>query len=380
MRIVTLTIFLLLLWTTVQGQQTIYDETRVLYRKELLGGLTLHGDGWGVNFFHGKHRTAKDRRMIGVEIVSMKHPKEIKSFNPIYEDSRGYFYGKQNALLIFRPTYGRKHQIADKIRRSGVEVNYVWSIGPSIGLLKPVYLQIGKVLPNSSYYESITIERYDHEKHDVHNIYGRATWFRGINEIVPHFGAFGRFGFGQDVAHVAGVGAAATHLARHARGVDQPRRAARPAGRAADRELGLAARDDRPGHARGHVDRARRAVLERRGATAHAGVVGVGGGDVGRAADQHQAGLAIVAAAFVALAVGQLHQPETHVRPSGALRGDVDRDAVGARRPRAKMQPGHQASPAVAASFLSVRRPSSAWDFGAATAGSCSASITIQPE
>lgn len=195
MRFVTLTVLFLLLWTTVQGQQTIYDETRVLYRKELLGGLTLHGDGWGINFFHGKHRTARDRRMIGVEIVSMKHPKEIKSFNPYYEDSRGYFYGKQNALLIVRPTYGRKHQIADKIRQSGVEVNYVWSIGPSIGLLKPVYLQIGQSSANSTLYESITVERYEPGEHDVHNIYGRATWFRGINEIVPHFGAFGRFGF-----------------------------------------------------------------------------------------------------------------------------------------------------------------------------------------
>lgn len=70
------------------AQQTIYDETRVLYRKELYGGVIVHGDGWGFNFYHGKHRTAKDRRLLGVEIVGMKHPKEIKSFNPFYEDSR----------------------------------------------------------------------------------------------------------------------------------------------------------------------------------------------------------------------------------------------------------------------------------------------------
>ncbi len=193
MRTLSLTVLFLLAWASADAQQTIYDETRVPYKRELLGGIILHGDGWGLNFFHGKHRTARDRRMTGVEIVGMKHPKEIKSFNPYYEDSRGYFYGKQNSVIIVRPTYGRKHQITDKIRRSGVEVNYVWSIGPSLALVKPVYLQVGK--PDQFPYEAITVERYDARVHDVHNIYGRATWFRGLNEISLYPGGFARFGF-----------------------------------------------------------------------------------------------------------------------------------------------------------------------------------------
>ncbi len=169
-----------------------------------MGGLTIHGDGWGVNFFHGKHRTARDRRMIGIEIVSMKHPKEIKSFNPYYEDSRGYFFGKQNSFLIVRPTYGRKHQITDKIRRSGVEVNYVWGIGPSLGLAKPVYLQIDH--SDILFSGNTTVERYDPRIHDVHNIYGRANWFRGFGEMQFHPGAFGRFGFNfEHSGQVAGI-------------------------------------------------------------------------------------------------------------------------------------------------------------------------------
>lgn len=178
---------------TARAQQTIYDETRVLYRKELYGGGMIHGDGWGLNFFHGKHRTAKDRRLLGLEITGMKHPKEIKSFNPFYEDSRGYFYGKQNTMLILRPTYGRKRQIADKIRRSGVEVNYVWGIGPSLAFVKPVYLQIGK--PDNFPYDIIVTERYDPTVHDIQNIYGRASWFNGFGEMRIYPGGFGRFGF-----------------------------------------------------------------------------------------------------------------------------------------------------------------------------------------
>lgn len=184
---------LLLSVVPLWAQQTIYDETRVLYRKELLGGVVIHGDGWGFNFYHGKHKTAKDRRMLGIEIVSMKHPKEIKSFNPFYEDSRGYFYGKQNTMLILRPSFGGKHQIADKIRRSGVEVNYVWSLGPSLALVKPVYLQIGK--PDNFPYDAIVTERYDPAVHDIQNIFGRASWFNGFGEMRLYPGGFGRFGF-----------------------------------------------------------------------------------------------------------------------------------------------------------------------------------------
>jgi hypothetical protein len=187
----TLILFLLLLnGTAVMAQQTIYEETRVPYKRELYGGILLHGDGWGLQFYHAKYNTARDRRLLGIEVVGMKHPKEVKSFNPYYEDARGYFYGKSNALLILRPTYGRKLQITDKIRRSGAEVNFIWGVGPSIGLLKPVYLQIGK--PDRIPYENIAVERYDPAIHDVQNIYGRATWFNGVGEIKPYLGGFGR--------------------------------------------------------------------------------------------------------------------------------------------------------------------------------------------
>lgn len=187
----TLILFLLLLnGTAVLAQQTIYEETRVPYKRELYGGILLHGDGWGLQFYHAKYNTARDRRLLGIEVVGMKHPKEVKSFNPYYEDARGYFYGKSNALLILRPTYGRKLQLTDKIRRSGAEVNFIWGVGPSIGLLKPVYLQIGK--PDRIPYENIAVERYDPAIHDVQNIYGRATWFNGVGEIKPYLGGFGR--------------------------------------------------------------------------------------------------------------------------------------------------------------------------------------------
>jgi hypothetical protein len=193
MRSLPAIVLIFLAWGSLHAQQTIYDETRVLYRKEMAGGVTVHGDGWGLNFVHSKHITARERRVLGVEVVGMKHPKEIKSFNPYYEDSRGYFYGKQNSMLVVRPTFGRKIQLTDKIRQRGVEVNLIWGVGPSLALLKPIYLQIGK--PDNFPYQAIATEKYDPNTHGVQNIYGRASWFTGVGEMSILPGAFGRFGF-----------------------------------------------------------------------------------------------------------------------------------------------------------------------------------------
>ncbi len=176
--------------------QGVYDdEGRTLYSKEVYGGPIAHGDGWGGQFWYAKYKTAAHRQLFGFEIVGMKHPKEIKSYNPYYEDSRGYFFGKSNSLLIVRPGFGYKHRITEKIRKSGVELNYVWAIGPSLALLKPVYLQIGYRVDSRDGppYDSIIEERYDPERHFANNIYGRASWFRGLGELGIEPGVFGRF-------------------------------------------------------------------------------------------------------------------------------------------------------------------------------------------
>lgn len=191
----SLTVLIFVFGVVCASAQSVYDdEARTLYSKEIYGGPIAHGDGWGGQIWFGRYRTAADRHLFGFEIVGMKHPKEIKSYNPYYEDSRGYFYGKLNSLIILRPGYGGKHQIAEKIRKSGVELNWLWQVGPSIALLKPVYLQIGRRLDDQTGppYDNIVEERYDPSKHFANNIFGRASWFRGVNEMKVRAGGFAR--------------------------------------------------------------------------------------------------------------------------------------------------------------------------------------------
>jgi len=215
--------FLLIIACVREGvaQQTIYDEARVPFRREMYGGGVLHDNGWGIHFHHAKYRTATNRRLLSVEVVGMRHPKEVKSFNPYFEDSRGYYYGKLNTFTILRPTYGRKIQLTDKIRRSGVEINWLWGIGPSIGLLKPVYLEIVEFDATST--GSFSIERYDPDSHDVQNIYGRAGWFNGLAEMRPYLGGFGRTALNFEYAgRITGIKAIETGIALDAYPVEVP--------------------------------------------------------------------------------------------------------------------------------------------------------------
>lgn len=188
--IVLLAAFLIPLFSTAQVGGSSGD-SKVIYKKELIGGLMFHSDGWGGTFRHSYHKTGSVRRVLSVDVLNMKHPKEFKSYNPYYEDSRGYIYGKLNSFIIVRPGYGQRKILFDKMRTRGVEFGYSWSVGPSLGFTKPIYLEIGyPAIP----YEYIAIERYDASEHYIDNIFGKAPATKGLDELRFHPGIFGKFG------------------------------------------------------------------------------------------------------------------------------------------------------------------------------------------
>lgn len=191
-RILTIISFLLLSITS-QAQETLYEETMVVYKHQYHGGLNLHTAGWGLNFALLKNKTAFKARVLQLEIVGINSHKQVKVYNQFYQDARGYHYGKQYSFYAVRPSWGMRRVITDKYRKSGVELAYIWSVGPSIGVAKPVYLEI---LENGLFSTSnqISVERYDPEEHFHEDIYGRASPLTGWGEVRFHPGIHGRFG------------------------------------------------------------------------------------------------------------------------------------------------------------------------------------------
>lgn len=191
---------LLIIFVSVFGsfgifaQETLYDETMVVYKHQWYGGINVHTSGWGLNLNLLKNRTAFKARVLKLEIIGLNSHKQVKSYNPFYEDARGYHYGKQYSFYAVRPSWGFKKVITDKLRKNGVEVGYVWNIGPSIGLAKPVYLEILRDGPTSTS-RTIVVERYDVDKHFHEDIYGRASSLLGWGELNVFPGLHGNFGF-----------------------------------------------------------------------------------------------------------------------------------------------------------------------------------------
>ena len=163
------------------------DGPKTVFTHRFEAGLSLHTRGMGGILQRGKYRGVGKVNTWILEMFSMKHAKEVRSFNPVYEQARSYVYGKVNALYMLRLGWGKRTVATPKLRNGGVSVGWHYSIGGVVGLTKPVYLEIG--YPNIPYTYLLT-ERYNPDEHGTDDIYGRAGALNGILELTPHPGAF----------------------------------------------------------------------------------------------------------------------------------------------------------------------------------------------
>lgn len=168
-----------------EGYDSIAD--RVLLKKEMTGGITIHTLGMGANFRRGVNKTYFNSRIFEVEVVSMKHPKQVRLINPYYYNAKSFVYGKLNHVYMLRAGYGFKKLLNRKPYWGGIELRALYMGGVSIAFAKPVYLVFWD--------ETITykkVEKYnpDNPYHNEEYIYGRAPFTEGLNEIKVYPGVY----------------------------------------------------------------------------------------------------------------------------------------------------------------------------------------------
>lgn len=163
----------------------------ILYRKELTGGVVLHNLGMGGIIRKGQNRDFFNSRILEIELVSMKHPKQIRVVNPYYFNAKSYVYGKLNHVYMLRAGYGNKKLLNRKPYWGGIELRLTYLGGASIAFAKPVYLYFW----NDSY-TVIKEEKYnpDNFYHSSEYIFGRAPYFSGISETRIYPGIYGKAG------------------------------------------------------------------------------------------------------------------------------------------------------------------------------------------
>ena len=158
------------------------------YENELIYGINLNSNGGliGGAFIRSAYTISeKWLQFGGLEIVGVKHPKEFRDYGITGES---FIRGKQNSLFVIRPHYGRELILFRKAAESGVQVNAVGAIGPSLGLLAPYYIRYDYT-PTTSIPMDVRTEQYDPSKHvSTDYIIGSAGVFTGLGESKLNFG------------------------------------------------------------------------------------------------------------------------------------------------------------------------------------------------
>jgi hypothetical protein len=160
------------------------EDVNVLYRNESTFGIYVHSAGGiGMGYRRGQNLSARRKRLLEVEIQNFKHPKEVKSVNSYFENSKGFNYGKLNSFFLLRPGVGYQNIIYQKNDKKNVEIRYSYFLGATLAFAKPVYLEIIRD-PSEG---SVSTERFDPEIHSIDVIYGKAPFFKGIEktQIIP---------------------------------------------------------------------------------------------------------------------------------------------------------------------------------------------------
>ncbi len=147
------------------GQENDYD-----YTSEYIWGINKNSSSGligGFIFRFSRSIKPNHYRTIGFELINIRHPGESR----VVSRTGNYFIvGKTNHLFAIRGQYGRDIILFKKAAQQGVQITATGSIGPSIGLEAPYYIE----------YNQFVRQPYDPAIHRIENITGSGFIFQGL--------------------------------------------------------------------------------------------------------------------------------------------------------------------------------------------------------
>lgn len=189
----------------VQAQEYESDTTSlgILLTKEKAFHINIHTLGYGLGYRIGRNISYYKNRMYEIDLIEMKAPNQVKTYNPRIPRSKSYIYGKLNYLYLLRVGYGKQHLVNRKPYWGGVEVRFFYYGGLTAAFERPVnlyiayYTSIGDIV-----YYDLKLERYDPKRHFTYvstaencDIAGGGPILSGFDKIKIRPGAYTRLGF-----------------------------------------------------------------------------------------------------------------------------------------------------------------------------------------
>lgn len=205
-RILLTLITSIFLIATATAQGTYQPKTNngykgVVYNKEFTVDVRLHTNGLAVAANIAKIKSYNKTKYYHFEIGELKHEKEYRysrdfTSNNFNRSSSSYVFGKQNSLFVLRGGLGTKKYFSEKAKRKGLAIGMSYEYGPSLGFLKPYYLDI---YPNDSNSNNTRKIKFSAEEAanflDADRIAGYSGFAKGIKEVSLIPGIHGKFGF-----------------------------------------------------------------------------------------------------------------------------------------------------------------------------------------
>lgn len=168
------------------------DMPEIFYRNEKSLGFQLNTNGWGLGYRYGSRINYFEKRNLEIDFSIIKHSKEIKS-SSAYFSSSSFVFGKLNTVYDLRIGYGKQNEMYTKRDPGSIAIRYFYSFGPSLAIQKPIYYEI--LYPDSDSSYSVREEEFNADIHTSVDIKGKASFFKGFDEIRLIPGAYLKSGF-----------------------------------------------------------------------------------------------------------------------------------------------------------------------------------------
>lgn len=164
-----------------RGKGLVYNTEKAV----LIAGKT---NGFALGYQWGELKTYYKTTFYRIDLGFLRHPKETR-VNPngiTVPTANSYYFGKQNSFWQLRLGWGEKRYLSEKEESNrGVAVGFSYCLGPTLGLLKPYYLERGGFETSTIKIPSVLV-KYDpnnpSEFTDKNSILGSAPFFTGLSE------------------------------------------------------------------------------------------------------------------------------------------------------------------------------------------------------
>ena len=166
-------------------KQDKHDHT-VGYHNIFYSGIQINTNGFGGSARRGFHKTARKKKLYEVGFTTLKHSREVKMLSSDGVD--GFVFAKKNSVFNLRMGKGQHNVIAFKPFGEGIELKTIYAFGINATFLKPIYYYMAY-----GDNQTVQLEKFDEDQHNVYNVVKSGSYFKGFKEIVLQPGIFGKF-------------------------------------------------------------------------------------------------------------------------------------------------------------------------------------------